>query len=65
MENDDLSRFEKVLDDKNSSSSKFFMPDNFYDEKADAMRDSSINHMLGIQHLNQKSLKVLVLMVIM
>jgi len=43
MENDDLSRFEKVLDDKNSSSSKFFMPDNFYDEKADAMRDSSIN----------------------
>lgn len=43
MENEDLSRFEKVLDDKASSSSKFFMPDNFYDEKVNAIRDSSIN----------------------
>ena len=39
MENDDFSKIVRAFDDKTEPSSRFFMPDNFYDEKANIIND--------------------------
>lgn len=39
MENDDFSKIVRAFDEKDAPSSRFFMPDNFYDEKANIIND--------------------------
>lgn len=58
MENDDFSKIIRAFDDKTEPSSKFFMPDNFYDENANIINDFETvkkEHFVGDPALRPKN----------